>query len=74
MTKNWRAWQWCRLTPGILFEIIDLYVIDWAILRATSDKVNISIAVYANHRAVHRYGNISGTVPALALGHVGIHV
>ena len=74
MTEDGRSGKRRSLAPGIFFGVVDLHDVHRAIFRFTANQVNIAIAKCADDGAIDGHGDVGGTVPAMVVGAVGIHV
>ena len=55
-------------------SVVDLHVINRAVLRPSADQVDVAVVIHANHCAIHRHRDVLRTVPAMVVGYIGVHV
>src|ERR1700722_13626789 len=74
MAKYRRSRHWRSLAPCIFEGIVDLHIVYWPILRATTYQINVAVTHHANHRAIHRYWDVFCTIPTAVLRYIPVHI
>src|SRR5499427_4044528 len=74
VAENWSAGDRCPLHPSSLFYVIDLNVTNRIGLGPSSDEVNVTITVDAEHEVIDRNRNVVSPIPQIQGRNVDVHV